>query len=402
MEMIAALLLYGVLHAVLYSSLLPLWEGFDEAFHYGYVQELAVHSRFPVNNRATWTLGGKLDLPSGYRQAAVLLVLSTQMVYAAAAHVANDWLSIPLAPLLFLAALRFDERRDTRSASLLAITLSAGLLAKAYFLAFAPFTFGLVAWRNRRSLAVFAAIAGLCAGPWYLRNWMLYGNISGLQPSVASIDGGTLAGSFLAVPWPSALAAAARSSLWLANGSFSTFSATTLNLALLALGAGLVLWVRSALRRPPEAAEWIVIAGSAIYGAVLVYAIATFYVLSRHAATGATPWYSPALFPGLFCLALSGLARSGKVGRAILGLMLCLWTYIAGATYFAKLIPMYAGFGAQARPAALLDLYLHRRGPLFASLAFTTMIPPPAVVALAVLAAAAAVALSVRVFHASR
>jgi hypothetical protein len=335
MEMIAALLLYGVLHAVLYSSLLPLWEGFDEAFHYGYVQELAVHSRFPVNNRATWTLGGKLDLPSGYRQAAVLLVLSTQMVYAAAAHVANDWLSIPLAPLLFLAALRFDERRDTRSASLLAITLSAGLLAKAYFLAFAPFTFGLVAWRNRRSLAVFAAIAGLCAGPWYLRNWMLYGNIRGLQPSVASIDGGTLA-------------------------------------------------------------------GSAIYGAVLVYAIATFYVLSRHAATGATPWYSPALFPGLFCLALSGLARSGKVGRAILGLMLCLWTYIAGATYFAKLIPMYAGFGAQARPAALLDLYLHRRGPLFASLAFTTMIPPPAVVALAVLAAAAAVALSVRVFHASR
>jgi len=42
------LLLYGLFNAALYSSLLPLWEGFDEEFHYGYVQYLGAHARFPV------------------------------------------------------------------------------------------------------------------------------------------------------------------------------------------------------------------------------------------------------------------------------------------------------------------------------------------------------------------
>src|SRR5690349_10990777 len=32
---------YVLVNAVLYSLLLPLWEGFDEPFHFGYVQQLA-------------------------------------------------------------------------------------------------------------------------------------------------------------------------------------------------------------------------------------------------------------------------------------------------------------------------------------------------------------------------
>src|SRR5579862_401940 len=47
-QWLAALAAYGVLNAVLYSSLLPLWEGFDEPWHYGYVQYLSAHHRFPV------------------------------------------------------------------------------------------------------------------------------------------------------------------------------------------------------------------------------------------------------------------------------------------------------------------------------------------------------------------
>lgn len=42
------LLAFAIAQAVLYSSLLPLWEGFDEAFHYGYVQYLSTTHRFPV------------------------------------------------------------------------------------------------------------------------------------------------------------------------------------------------------------------------------------------------------------------------------------------------------------------------------------------------------------------
>lgn len=35
------LIAYALVNAVLYSLLLPLWEGFDEPFHFAYVQQLA-------------------------------------------------------------------------------------------------------------------------------------------------------------------------------------------------------------------------------------------------------------------------------------------------------------------------------------------------------------------------
>jgi hypothetical protein len=41
------LMVYAILNAVLYSMLLPLWEGFDEPFHFGYVQQLANGRAFP-------------------------------------------------------------------------------------------------------------------------------------------------------------------------------------------------------------------------------------------------------------------------------------------------------------------------------------------------------------------
>jgi len=43
----ALLIAYAVLNAILYSMLLPLWEGFDEPFHFGYVQQLAAGRGFP-------------------------------------------------------------------------------------------------------------------------------------------------------------------------------------------------------------------------------------------------------------------------------------------------------------------------------------------------------------------
>src|SRR6266545_6985581 len=41
------LVAYGLVNAVLYSAILPLWEGFDEPFHFGYVQCLANGQGFP-------------------------------------------------------------------------------------------------------------------------------------------------------------------------------------------------------------------------------------------------------------------------------------------------------------------------------------------------------------------
>jgi hypothetical protein len=45
------ILLFGLVNACLYSALLPLWEGFDEAFHYGYVETLWQTHRLPVLGR---------------------------------------------------------------------------------------------------------------------------------------------------------------------------------------------------------------------------------------------------------------------------------------------------------------------------------------------------------------
>ncbi len=44
----AFILAYGLLSATLYCCLMPLWEGFDELFHYGYVQHVSTHWTFPV------------------------------------------------------------------------------------------------------------------------------------------------------------------------------------------------------------------------------------------------------------------------------------------------------------------------------------------------------------------
>jgi hypothetical protein len=43
-----AILPFAIVNAALFSALLPLWEGFDEPYHYGYVEELWQSSRLPV------------------------------------------------------------------------------------------------------------------------------------------------------------------------------------------------------------------------------------------------------------------------------------------------------------------------------------------------------------------
>jgi hypothetical protein len=75
--------------------------------------------------------------------------------------------------------------------------------------------------------------------------------------------------------------------------------------------------------------------------------------------------------------------------------ILCLGTYVVAATYFAKLIPLYAGFAAQARGRALAELYLNRRAELFERLSQTAMIDAHGVFALALATTIVAAALCV-------
>lgn len=46
------LLVYGLSNSILYVGLLPLWDGFDEPFHYSYVQQLSQTRSLPVFGRS--------------------------------------------------------------------------------------------------------------------------------------------------------------------------------------------------------------------------------------------------------------------------------------------------------------------------------------------------------------
>ena len=48
----AAILLYALAGAALYCGMLPLWEGFDELYHYGYVQYVSTWAAFPIAGRS--------------------------------------------------------------------------------------------------------------------------------------------------------------------------------------------------------------------------------------------------------------------------------------------------------------------------------------------------------------
>src|SRR5579872_2251807 len=51
-----AVLIYGLSSAAFYCALLPLWEGFDELYHYGYVQYVSTNWKFPVSGQARLSL----------------------------------------------------------------------------------------------------------------------------------------------------------------------------------------------------------------------------------------------------------------------------------------------------------------------------------------------------------
>ena len=239
------ILLFAVVNASLYSALLPLWEGFDEAFHYAYVETLWQTSRLPVLGRTLvpndvfrsfriapvsyvvhrsipeatsygawfalsqaekeqrrteldllrpepgsssranyeahhpplayillalldWSMSKApitvrvlvlrlfaavfstvllyfgatalcrtLQMPERFANATLFTIFCSQMLYATIAHVANDWLAIGLSALFLAALAGFVRKPDRRSGLSTASWLVAGLLTKAYFLAFA-------------------------------------------------------------------------------------------------------------------------------------------------------------------------------------------------------------------------------------------------------------------------
>lgn len=339
-------------------------------------------------------LGSQMGIRPAYIAAAIFVLFSTQSLFGAIAHVANDWLSLPLIPLVLLAAAKFWNQPDRRSCVLLAAALATGLLTKSYFLVFVPPVAVLVSWRSGpRMTALWLGILAVVAGPWYLRNVLLYGNLTGLQSAVRAIPGRAVLHMFLTIPWHTALPAMARGGLWTANNSFAAFSKATLNIVLLLLSAGGALWALRWRTLPNHPAHGIVAAGTLVFAAIPIYAMALFGAVRGEAHANANSWYSAGLLPCVLLIAFSGCAQGGVAGRVVAIALIAVSCYIVAATYFARLIPLYAGYDAPGRIGWLVDLYTNQWRELLSRLGETALASGEivAILALAVALISAAV-----------
>ncbi|MGI8962313.1 MAG: hypothetical protein ACR2IV_21660 [Bryobacteraceae bacterium] len=127
------------------------------------------------------------------------------------------------------------------------ILLAIGLLTKSYFLAFVPAFIALLFYQYARShIALRSLISAVCvpiviAGPWYIRNVLLYGSISGMQEGTRGIGLHHALAALIQINWLTSFGDLARWSLWTGNWSFVAFSRSTLNIELLLLAAAFTL-----------------------------------------------------------------------------------------------------------------------------------------------------------------
>jgi hypothetical protein len=499
----ALLILFAVLNALLYSLLLPLWEGFDEPFHFGYVQQLATGGGFPDARRAvlsrevrqsvllapasdsvhanmpevttyseyfSWpparraavqqalrsiphadrsqpsaagnyeaqqaplayillalperllaglplpsrvlilrliaALAGSLllfaatdslcsqfALDAADRNAVLFCVLSSQMTWATLAHVSNDWLAVPLAVWTLVFMLRAASSPALADLVIASLLLSAGLLTKAYFLALIPILAAISAIRGRlRGCLTCTAVLTIGAGPWYLRNYLLYRTITGMQEARTGIGPAKVLTAAFRLHWLRVAATAVRAALWTANNTFRSFSVTTLNLLIAVCAAALLLWIF----RRHSTAEWIVAAYCAAFTLAIAYATAVVYVRTADPASTPAAWYAQVLVAPTLVLILLGTTKHCRAGPALAMAILILFGYVFALTYVFKLIPLYAGYTGRATLSDISALYLTRFHILQGNLSSVTLGPAPLVLVLAFGGTLAALALEIR------
>jgi hypothetical protein len=271
------------------------------------------------------------------------------MLYATIGHVCNDWLAVPLMGYLIWSAIGVWETGSRRDCLWLGLAISAALLTKAYFLFLAPLVLGWMVWalwRRRADLvgaACFVVPVLLLAGPWYVRNLLLYGNLSATVESTSGLGLGQFLHSALTLPWRESIVYMAHSSLWTGNNSFTTFSAATIDIMLGLVAVSLVMF---AMRARRAVAEWTVVTAVVLFcGGLLVITVA-FYVGSKHGAIAAVPWYMQVLLTPVLLLGFLGMSRTPRWGRMLAALFVLLWSYVLAATYLIKLMPLYGGYPA--------------------------------------------------------
>lgn len=492
------LLTYALTNAVLYSLLLPLWEGFDEPFHFGYVQFIANGNGFPdprtsrlsqevgaslllapaslpvqrnlpevtsyeeffrwpeamrqqahqqlwridpslrrvpselvdyeaqqaplayaalalperalanvpLPNRVlalriiAGTLGGlllffgaerlgaQLGVTDPYKAMAVFCAVSSQMLWATIAHVANDWLAVPLAVWLLVAVIHYGEGPSLGRAAFASGVLSMGLLTKAYFIALIPLVLLVCVFRRRwRDLGIALAVTTVLAGPWYARNVVRYGTISAMQELREGVNPAEALRAIRLERLPAAIDECARNALWTGNNTFRSFSMNTLRAVMVVWTAALALWIATE-HRP---ADWIVLLYAGLFILALAYDTAINYVASHGEATGPCPWYTQTFLVPLLALCFKGTSRSPRAGKVAAVVLMLLFGYVLVATYWVKLIPLYSGFYGRTSLASVTMLYGERLSMLTARLNAVCLVPAGMILFLAGLVTSLAV-----------
>ena len=470
----AAILLYALAGAALYCGMLPLWEGFDELYHYGYVQYVSTWAAFPIAGRSAlsrelWSsldyaplssyiqpflqrpttkfqeyfalsdaervhrrqamdtiprefqreasprenyeakhapltyfflapldrllsgaplsdrvlilrlilslasiallwigmhaLAGRFGLSGAMESAALIVMFSCQMVLAVASHIGNDALLLPWFLFFLLAIIRACEAPSVLRVAQAAVVMAAGLLIKAFALFLLPLLLVpllIALTRSGRSAVKLATVSFgillLLAGPWYVRNVVLYRTVTAAYDSLSDVTLGQVVKAALSMPWPRKISEMVHSALWTGNNSFTAFSSATLNLLLALLLAALVLF---GLRLQRTIAELVIVSSIALYAVGLAATAAGFSASSHGQVAVAAPWYLPVLMAPVLLLCFAGLKRWQPAGTGLAVVNVLLWSYMGAATWLAKLIPQYGGFGdSRTQPRALWNWYV--------------------------------------------
>jgi hypothetical protein len=320
----------------------------------------------------TIRLAELLDLTGPLQLACLLVVFSSQMLYAETSRIGNDALAAPWLVWLLATAIESvnpsSARTIWKNTVQVAILMALGLLIKSYLLVFLPLVCAVpLVLHSRRAAgttrdaikytALSAGIIAAVAGGWYWRNIQLYGHFMGSD----EMDGMGVREFFhtaAVFPWVVSIPRMLRAFLWTGNNSFVTFSQSTLNAMIALLGLAMLLYAARARR---NFAEIISLTAIGLYFALLILISFVFFRSTRGLIDAAMPWYAQVLLAPVLILGFLGLARGRKLGRWIALAIVLLWTYVAVVSWIAKLIPLYGGFeDPHARPLQLLNWYLHR------------------------------------------
>ena len=261
------------------------------------------------------------------------------MTWATLAHVGNDWLAVPIAVWLLVAMNLLGLQSNLLDCHV-GFGCSRGRLStKAYFLAFVPLLLGLCACaafaRARDRISDSLRIGR----PMYARNLVRYGVLSerGVARRHRSPRGSAAAP---ALNWPTVIWSNLRAHSG-RNNTFSSFSASTLNLMLGISLLALLLW-----RTRHGSAEWITVSFCALFALALGY-----QTVVTHIHTHGVGEWAQRLVPAGFLGAFAGSGAAGRFSQPRVGngcqlLLVLLFGYVLAATYAVKLIRFTADMGA--------------------------------------------------------